>query len=89
MKLVTPSRDTAVRGALAVLRFGAVAVGCIILHAVAWIAMGYGLSMVRAVEPVHNSIEARTLKGGGVFAPEWFCRAAERSEEHTSELQSR
>ena len=43
MKLVTPSRDTAVRGALAILRFGAVAVGCIILlHAVAWIAMGYG-----------------------------------------------
>ena len=68
MKLVTPSRDTAVRGALVILRFGAVAVGCIILlHAVAWIAMGYGLSMVRAVEPVHNSIEARTLKSGGVF----------------------
>ena len=80
MKSVTPSRDTAVRAALTVLRFGAVAVGCIILlHAVAWIAMGYGLSMVRAVEPVHNSIEARTLKGGGVFAPEWFCRAAEYS----------
>ena len=40
---VMPSRDTAVRAALAVLRFGAVAVGCIILlHAVAWIAMGYG-----------------------------------------------
>ena len=80
MKLVTPYRDTAVRGALAVLRFGAVAVGCILLlHAVAWTAMGYGLSMVRAVESVHNSIEARTLKGGGVFAPEWFCRAAEYS----------
>ena len=41
--------------------------------------MGYGLSMIRAVEPVHNSIELRTLKGGGVFAPEWFCRAAEYS----------
>ena len=41
--------------------------------------MGYGLSMIRAVEPVNNSIEARTLKGGGVFAPEWFCRAAEYS----------
>ena len=80
MKLVTPSRDTAVRAALAVLRFGAVAVGCIILlHAVAWIAMGYGLSMIRAAEPVHNSIEARTLKGDGVFSPEWFCCAAEYS----------